>query len=61
MKKIIEEVNFWYRDGKTKKLPKNLKSLKISCHEDIMTSTIFYDVRCNNYDSGTCWSSFIFI
>ena len=48
MKKIIEEVNSSYRDGKTKKLPKNLKPLKISYYENIMTSTIFYEVRGNN-------------
>ena len=48
MKKIIEEVNSSYRDGKTKKLPKNLKLLKISYYENIMTSTIFYEVRGNN-------------
>ena len=48
MKKIIEVVNFLYRDGKLKNYRKKLKSLKISCHEKIMASAIFYDVRCNN-------------
>ena len=29
MKKMIEEVKFLHRAGKTKKMPKNLKSFKI--------------------------------